>query len=139
MSFINDQDQSIDDDQEITGINITPLVDVMLVLLVIFMVTASYIVNSSVKIDLPQISQSSSEEGSREDKLVLLIDKDSFVYCDGKKIEKEQIKEFIKSKNTHSVIISADRSVSHGDVIDLMDKIKQAGVSSFSVDVQVKK
>ena len=137
MDYIDDQ--NIDDDQEITGINITPLVDVMLVLLVIFMVTASYIVNSSVKIDLPQISEASSDEEGRENKAVLIIDKDSSVYYEGTKIEKEELVDFIKSKDISSVIISADRSVPHGEVIDLMDRVKQAGVSSFSVDVQVKK
>ena len=51
------QDQ---DDEEITAINVTPLVDVMLVLLVIFMVTASYIVNRSVNIQLPKMQTSSN-------------------------------------------------------------------------------
>ena len=139
MNFIDDQDQSMDEDQEITGINITPLVDVMLVLLVIFMVTASYIVNASVKINLPQMSEAGSSESEAENRAVLLIDSNSDVYFEGQKLEKESIAEFIKSKDIRAVIISADRSVPHGNVIELMDRVKKAGVAEFSVNVQVVK
>ena len=139
MNFIDDQDQSMDEDQEITGINITPLVDVMLVLLVIFMVTASYIVNASVKINLPEMSEASLGESDGENRAVLLIDSNSDVYFEGQKLEKETISEFVKSKDIRSVIISADKSVPHGDVIDLMNRVKKAGVAEFSVDVQVVK
>lgn len=134
-----DLDHQDENDQEITGINITPLVDVMLVLLVIFMVTASYIVNASVKIDLPQISSEASGQELDSSSAVFLMDEKSAIYYEGQLVDKEQLGSLVKSNQIKSVIISADKRTPHGDVMDLLDRVKQAGVVDFSVDVEVKK
>ena len=126
------------DSEEITGINITPLVDVMLVLLIIFMVTASYIVSGSIKVVLPEVS-SVSEQDKASSSAVFLLDKENTIYFEGKIIQLSDVEKLIKDKKISSAIISADRNVLHGSVIELMDVIKKAGVSDFSVDVESKK
>ena len=72
------------EEEEITGINITPLVDVMLVLLIIFMVTTSYIVHRSIVVNLPKAT--TGENVITTKNLAFVLDKNSILYLDGKKI-----------------------------------------------------
>ena len=62
---------NIDDDDEITGINVTPLVDIMLVLLIIFMVASNYIVKEAIEVNLPKAA--TGEEMNTENKSIALI------------------------------------------------------------------
>ena len=87
------QDQ---DDEEITAINVTPLVDVMLVLLVIFMVTASYIVNRSVNIQLPKMQTSSTDAAPKNTKFTL--DEKANLYLDGTKVSYTNLSSKVEEK-----------------------------------------
>ena len=81
-----------EDDEEITGINVTPLVDVMLVLLIIFMVTANYIANQSIPLQLPKAETGEDPGGVN---LNFSIDRNSQVYLDGNKISLEALGAFL--------------------------------------------
>ena len=78
-----------ENDDEITGINVTPLVDVMLVLLIIFMVTATYIVNQSINVALPKAETADTEQKSKN--LAFVLDAKGALYLDGKPISHEEI------------------------------------------------
>ena len=71
-----------DSDDEITGINVTPLVDVMLVLLIILMVTATYIVNRSINVNLPKAD--TGENNDKTKNLAFVLDAKNQLYLDGK-------------------------------------------------------
>ncbi len=124
-----------DDDDIISDINVTPFVDVTLVLLIIFMVTATYIVAQSIPIDLP-------EAGTGEDvvtTLAIMMTENGDVYVDGVKTDDAGIKNvIIKTKKENSdvrVVIAADKKVEHGRVIGIIDLVRKLGIAKFAINI----
>ncbi|WP_437496577.1 ExbD/TolR family protein [Sorangium sp. So ce1099] len=125
-----------DDDDMISGINVTPLVDITLVLLIIFMVTAKIIVSQSLPLDLPKAAQ------GQEVQLVfgLELHANGDTLADGKKLAGEDailpIAREAQAKNPElRAVIRADTTVPHGRVIRALDLLKQAGVSKIAFGV----
>jgi len=125
------------DDYEISGINVTPLVDIMLVLLIIFLVTATYIVKEAIKIDLPRAAAAG---GPTPRTLTLAIAKDGQVFLDGvassdaaivRKVGEERAR-----KQDLQAVIAADRDARHGAVVHVLDLLKGEGVTKFAIEVQ---
>src|SRR6516225_7660091 len=120
----------------IVGINVTPLVDITLVFLIIFMVTASYIVSPAIKVDLPKAASGSDQTKTT---LSITIAKDSNVYLNGERSSDQKIVDYIHGelpKNPDlQAIIAADKVVSHGDVIHIIDLVKRSGVHRFALNV----
>jgi biopolymer transport protein ExbD len=131
------------DDDVISDINVTPLVDVMLCLLVIFMVTTSYVVADSLKVDLPEASTGDSTEPSTV-MLTYTVDEKSgerTLYLNGEKSEREGVRAHIKreladGKKDLQAVIAADKSASHGEVISLIDLVKQEGITKFALNIE---
>jgi biopolymer transport protein ExbD len=125
-----------DDVQMIVGINVTPLVDITLVLLIIFMVTASYIVSPAIKVDLPKAASGSDQTKTT---LAVTIAKDGAVFLNGERSSDAGIVAYIGGelpKNPElQAIIAADKAVSHGDVIHIIDLVKRSGVHKFALNV----
>lgn len=125
-----------DEDEIIADINVTPLVDIMLVLLIIFMVTATYIINPSIKVNLPKAASGDQTENSM---LAIVMDKDQQLFLNGKPTNEAQLVAAVQnarqSKAEVHAIISADQAVSHGAVIRLIDLIKLNGVSHFAINI----
>lgn len=122
-------------EDEITGINITPLVDVMLVLLVIFMVTTSYIDNKGIKISLPQASTAESKAASAA---TFSITADAQVYLNDQQLDDAQLTAAIANTAASGspVTIAADRHTPHGKVITLIDKLRSGGITTFSISTR---
>ena len=125
------------DEDAITGINVTPLVDVMLVLLIIFMMTTSYIVNRSININLPEAE--TSESLSKTKNIAFALDKESQLYLDGEPIEYDNLAESIATAKAQNkllqALITADKTTPHGAVIKLIDQIRKNGISEFAINV----
>jgi biopolymer transport protein ExbD len=125
-----------DDVPMIVGINVTPLVDITLVLLIIFMVTASYIVSPAIKVDLPKAASGSDQTKTT---LAVTIAKDGSVFLNGERSSDAGIVAYIGGelpKNPElQAIIAADKAVSHGDVIHIIDLVKRSGVHKFALNV----
>jgi len=128
-----------DDDEIISDINVTPFVDVSLVLLIIFMVTATYIVAQSIPVDLP-------EAGTGEDvvtTLAITITENGDTYVDGVKKDETGIKAVIlKTKKENEdvrVIIAADKVVQHGHVIRIIDLVRKLGIAKFAINIDAEK
>ena len=125
-----------DDGQPIVGINVTPLVDITLVLLIIFMVTTTYIVNPSIKVDLPKAVSGSDQTRTT---LALTLTKDGQLYLNGDRSDEAQVAKQIAAelpKNPDlQAIIAADKVVSHGSVVHIIDFVKRAGVRKFAINV----
>jgi biopolymer transport protein ExbD len=125
-----------DDDsgRMIVDINVTPLVDITLVLLIIFMVTASLIVNPGIKVDLPKAASGTETAKST---LALTLNKEGVLFLNGERSSDEGIVRFIGSelpKNPDlQAIIAADKVVPHGDVIHVIDLVKRSGVHKFAI------
>jgi biopolymer transport protein ExbD len=126
--------------EPITGINVTPLVDVMLVLLIIFMVTATYIVNQAINVELPKAA---TGEESRSTNLAFVIDKDSQLFLDGKSITFEDLAPRLTELKNQGVplqaLIGADKATPHGTVVRLVDLLRQNGLVDFALNVKTEK
>ena len=130
-----------DDDETISEINVTPFVDVMLVLLIIFMVTANYMsTNAAMELSLPQASSGEAGKQAAPSLLSFTIDKQGRLYFEGNAIELSQIAGIIETKRKNNekpeVTIAADKSP-HGQVIELMDSLRSVGVKDFSIEVEL--
>ena len=126
-------------DAPIVDINVTPLVDIVLVLLIIFMVTASLIVNPGIKAELPKAA--SGEEIRTT--LALTITRDGTLHVNGEQRTEEEAKVIIRAAVTGNpdiqAIIAADKTVAHGDWVHLVDIAKLAGVRKFAVGTEQSK
>jgi biopolymer transport protein TolR len=126
-----------DSDRRIVDINVTPLVDITLVLLIIFMVTTTYIVNPTIKVDLPKAASGSEQVRTT---LALTLSKDGDLYLNGEKSDEAALTKFIGGelpKNPElQAIIAADKIVPHGNVVRVIDIVKRAGVRKFAIDVE---
>jgi biopolymer transport protein TolR len=120
----------------IVDINVTPLVDITLVLLIVFMVTAAFIVNPAIKVDLPKAASGTEQTRTV---LGLTLLKDGTLYLNGERSNDEAVGRAIGNELPRNpelqAIIAADRSVPHGDVVHLIDLVKRAGVHRFAIDV----
>jgi biopolymer transport protein ExbD len=126
-----------DDDDLIADINVTPLVDVVLVLLIIFMVTATYIVRASIEVDLPRAAHGGEAVGTI---LSVVLTKDGQVFLDGASRSEEELvrmtRDAVARDADARVIISADRGALHGSVVRVIDLVRGAGVTRFAIHVE---
>jgi biopolymer transport protein ExbD len=134
--------QEFDPEEEaITGINITPLVDITLVLLIIFMVTARFISEPSIGVDLPKSSSSSASDAS-ERNVFLTIDGNHEIFLNNSPVARDQLGEGIRSmlqkKPDMNLVIRADKNISHGEVIEVLDEVRSQGVTQFGIAVEGK-
>ncbi len=125
-----------DSDDAITGINVTPLVDVTLVLLIIFMVTAKLIVSQSVPLDLPKAASGTEVQVV----FSVVLAADGTTQIDGKTVANDDAilpaaKDAHIKNNELRAVIKADSAVPHGRVIHVLDILKQAQVSKIAFGV----
>ncbi len=125
-----------DDDDLITEINVTPLVDVVLVLLIIFMVTATYIVRASIEVDLPRAAHGGEATGTI---LSVIVTKDGQVWLDGARRTEDELvartRAAVSKDGDARAIISADKGALHGSVVRVIDLVRGAGVTRFAIHV----
>jgi biopolymer transport protein ExbD len=125
------------DDEPIVDINITPFVDVVLVLLVIFMVTAHFLVNKGMKLELPKAA--SAEKLENQKTFNISIDKNGSIMLDGKIVAIEQLKETAKNaillKQKIVAMISADKSAEYNSVVTVMDALRTEGFSDCALQL----
>lgn len=127
-SKVSDQNDTIAD------INIVPLVDIILVVLIIFMVTAPNVVKPNLEVDLPEASSSDAESSST---FQLVVTSDERVLLEGQEVTKDEIisaarSEFEKNPEIQAVIAS-DQEVAYGVVVQVMDWVKSGGIKKLAV------
>jgi biopolymer transport protein ExbD/biopolymer transport protein TolR len=119
----------------LADINITPLVDVVLVLLLIFMVTAP-VLQSGVQVAVPQTR---TVNQLTEEHLVVTIDKNQSVYLQDKPVNIHDLSSVLAANPTNQkkvIYVRADQSVPFGAFASVMDAVKQAGISNISIVTQ---
>jgi biopolymer transport protein ExbD len=130
------------EDNEISEINMTPFVDIVLVILVIFMATATFIVEGKITITLPQASL--EEEHLKQEKpLIVVINKEGTLYLEDEPVTLEQLNEKLFSKseifNQQGVIIRSDAKTAFENVVNVIDICKQNSISKFSIQTETKR
>lgn len=126
---------SSNSDESITGINVTPLVDVVLVLLVVLMVTATYLASRSIPVDLP--SGKTGEATTAP--LTVSLTKTGALYVDGVPSSEAQLRERLvlarRADPDVRAVIAADGAVPHRRVIGIIDLLRQEHVERFAINV----
>lgn len=124
-----------EEDEIVAEINMTPLIDVMLVLLIIFMVSSTAALESGMDIELPKTTLTNEKKDSEI--LVISLGKDGKVSVQGKNVAPEEITRKIASSlkelKTESVILEGDTAANLGKAVELMDMAKVAGAKNFSI------
>ena len=123
-----------DKDRLMSDINVTPFVDVMLVLLIIFMATAPMMIQG-VNVSLPEAT--AKPIVSEKDHLLITLDKNGKLYINNYKIAPEflqnKIKKILEGHPDQEVYLRADKDVSYGAVVKIMSEIKGAGVEKLGM------
>jgi biopolymer transport protein ExbD len=119
----------------ISGINVTPLVDVVLVLLVVLMVTATYIASRAIPVDLP-----SGKTGEvAQAPLAISVDKQGGLFLDGAAIAETDLHARLRAARARSkdlrAVIAADGSVPHRRVVHVIDLLRQEHIVKFAINV----
>ena len=121
----------------IVGINVTPMVDVVLVLLVVMMVSATYIVSQSLKVELPKTATS---DESVSTVAAVTITKDGALSFNDSPVDEPElvarVREAVQSNADVNLVVSADTEALHGRVVHVIDLAKAEGVTKFAIHVQ---
>jgi biopolymer transport protein TolR len=125
-----------DQDALITEMNVVPLVDIILVVLVIFMLTANLINKPSIEVELPEAS---TGEGTEPTTVGITLTRDGKLYLNGSPTDEAGLRTYVpgvvKDDPKAQAIIQADKEVSHGQVIRVIDLIRQLGLYRFALNI----
>lgn len=131
--------QSHDDEKIMSDINIVPLVDIMLVLLITFMMVSTMVDFSAIHVELPKAA---TAEDAKEKSISIVISKDGDYFVSGEPVgtidNLEWSVENQKMQNPNiQVLISADKRVSHGQVIEVLDLVRRLKIAKYAISVQL--
>jgi len=120
----------------IAEVNVTPLVDIMLVLLIIFMLTANLIAKQAIEIELPRATQSTTLNPTT---LAITLTREGALYLNGRATTPAELRAAVRdavAKDPKAqAIIAGDKSVSHGRVVWVLDVVKSLGIASFAIQI----
>jgi biopolymer transport protein ExbD len=120
----------------IAEINVTPLVDIMLVLLIIFMLTAHLIAKQAIEVELPHASQSTAVPPTT---LAITLQRDGALFLNDKPVTPEALRAAVRAAVAtdpkSQAIITGDKAVSHGRVVWVLDTVKSLGITSFAIQI----
>lgn len=135
MAMGSSNNNSDGEESIVAEVNLTPLIDIMLVLLIIFMVTSTAALESGLDIELPKTSI--TNEKKQDEILIITLDKDGKVALQGKYVEEEKLQDEMIAKlaelKTESVILEGDTHANLGKAVEIMDVAKSAGAKNFSI------
>lgn len=139
---MNLKQQNNNEEEIVAEINVVPLIDVMLVLLIVFMVTSSMSLESGIDVELPEAA--SSMEGQSDDlkAVIVSLGKDGRLAVQGQVIDsanlREKIAQALKEEGTELVVFEGDRESNYGLAVEVMDEAKAAGARRFAILAQEK-
>ena len=126
-----------DEDDAITGINVTPLVDITLVLLIIFMVTATYIVKQTIEVELPRAAHGGETVNKT---FALVVTREGKSFLNGVETDDAGLIAAVQTARSRGeevqAIVGADKNATHGAVTHLLDVLKGAGVVRFAIQIE---
>lgn len=123
------------DEEMITAINVTPLVDIVLVLLIVLMVTSSYLVNQAISVELPKAA---TGEAAPTKSLSISIDSEQKLYLDGEVTDAVALRRSVREAHDADpdvkAVISADGRVPHAKVVSVIDLLRKEKVTKFAIN-----
>ena len=135
MKFIDEFESNIDNE----GVNIVPMIDVIFAILTFFIIASLDLIRiDNIPVDLPSSRTSSLVE---KKPLILTIDRESNIFLGDKPIDSgmivDQINEFITDNSNKILVISADKNVPHGKVVEVLDQIRS--IDNLSIGISTEK
>ena len=127
------QNKNGSDDAMMAELNVTPLVDVMLVLLIIFIVTAPMIVPQSMKVNLPKTQAVSQQDNAKNAQLI--VEANGEITLEGQQVSDKDLGQLLKEKSStpqFQLQVSADKAVPYGRVAEIMAIAQSSGVTKMS-------
>ena len=129
-----------------SNINVTPMVDVMLVVLIIFMVITPML-QKGVTVDLAQtLNPKNMEDAEKEDALIVAVMKDGSIFFDTQKVQAEELTPKVRDRLDHlsnraekKVYVKADARAKYKSVVDVVDNVRSAGVDTLGLLTEQKK
>lgn len=132
MALIGRSEEKSEEDI-VSEINITPLTDVFLVLLIIFMITSSALIESGAKVSLPRVSQTSEEPRS----IVVTVTDQNEISVNGRRISEQELQKALQEELAKStdktVIFEGDRNVLLGDTVRILEIAREAGADKIAI------
>ncbi len=123
-------------DDLITAINVTPLVDIVLVLLIILMVTANYIASKTIPVDLPKSATGEATPTT----LSVSIDEKGKLYLDTQSVDENQLRQLVRKAHDANpearAVIAADGRINHARVVRVIDLLRQEKITKFAINVK---
>lgn len=134
MSLLNNNDDDI-----MADINITPLVDIMLVLLITFMLVSTLVDFSAINVELPKAA---TGEEAKIKSVAVVVTKAGRYFVAGNPVNSlKELKEILKAKKEQNpriqAVISADKNVSHGQVVKIIDLVRRLDILKFAISVEL--
>lgn len=130
-----------EDDTPMAEINVTPLVDVMLVLLIVFMITMP-VLTHSIPLQLPVAREEKTDEIKPQKPVRLAINTHGEYFLDEKQVSLDELKSVLKQQHTNNpdliLAIAADKGVAYESVADALQTAQQAGVSKIGFETEIK-
>ncbi len=124
------------DQEEISDINIVPLVDIILVVLIIFMVASPTSNKSKINVDLPEASSGEAITSGSEP-FAVTINEDGYIFVNGETVSENELKsraEIELKKNSQAeAILTADKNLNYGSIVKVIDAIKSSGINKISI------
>ena len=121
-----------------TTINITPLIDVLFILLIFFMVSSSFIEQPGMKLELPTIK---SQEVARVENLVMHVSADGTIFLADKEVNLDnlasEIANMIPDIEEKTLVLKADKKTEHGLIVQIMDIAKRGGLTKIVIGTRI--
>lgn len=125
------------EDKEFSSINVIPLVDIMLVLLTIVLMTATFVVQGSIPVNLPKASQKHKESLKS---LEVVLTKEGRLFFEGREVNLKELENLLEGLNPNTrLIISGDREASLQNLVSLLDLFKRKGFEKISIRTEVQR
>jgi biopolymer transport protein ExbD len=129
--------RKIKKDKSFTNINITPLTDIALTLLTVFMIATPMIIQSHISVNLPKVEH--KNESLVSTFLTITIDKKGRIFIDNRQFDLKNlefyIKDYIDKKKEVNVVINGDKSVNYDSVVKVLDLVKNLGITKISLGI----
>ena len=133
-------EERLSTEEDEPSLNLTPLMDIMFLLVIFFAVSTTFKVFPGISVDLPGAEAEKIQE--EEKSLTAILTGAGEIFIDGKPVEKDQLVDTLREKQKESpinmFILEADRTAQHGQVVTLMDAAKQAGILHLAISTRSK-
>jgi biopolymer transport protein ExbD len=121
-------------EEEDASIDMTPMLDIVFIMLIFFIVTTSFVKEAGIEVNKPDASNATKQKSAN---IFIAINEDGDVWMDKREVDVERVRANIErmlaEQPTEVVIIQADEKAEHGKVVEVMDQVKAAGIARISV------